>query len=451
MSDMRYNIIFTGELQHGHEVEQVKERFAKAFSLALDRVDQLFSAARTTLKRDLDAEAAHHYRSRLATLGMKVELEAQGAAGLSLEPLAADSRQARSAAPGPEAGGSQAGSSAPQADSAAASPRMAPFRFHGDGREYFGIWIVNILLSIVTLGIYSAWAKVRNKQYFYGNTEVEDATFEYTADPKRILVGRIIALVFFIAYTVLGELSLTTAIIAWLALLAFMPWAVRQALRFNARYSSYRNVPFQFTGTLGGAFMAFIVWPLIGTITLGLLFPLMLQRQQHYIIGQHAWGTAPFSFAAPVSAYYVMALKLVGLMVFGGLILWGLAVANAPLLVLSTLGIALYLGLLAVFNVRMANLKYNFTSLTAGQAEHGFEANWEDGSYFKLILVNTLATVFTLGLFTPWAKVRAARYAAEHTEAVVDGDLDRIAAVEQERTSAIAEGVGDLFDLDVGA
>lgn len=44
-----------------------------------------------------------------------------------------------------------------------------PFRFTGNGREYFRIWIVNTLLTILTLGIYSAWAKVRKKRYIYGN------------------------------------------------------------------------------------------------------------------------------------------------------------------------------------------------------------------------------------------------------------------------------------------
>ncbi|MED5348372.1 MAG: DUF898 family protein, partial [Pseudomonadota bacterium] len=42
------------------------------------------------------------------------------------------------------------------------------FQFHGEGGEFFRIWIVNLVLSIVTLGIYSAWAKVRTKRYFYG-------------------------------------------------------------------------------------------------------------------------------------------------------------------------------------------------------------------------------------------------------------------------------------------
>ncbi len=43
------------------------------------------------------------------------------------------------------------------------------YQFHGKGGEFFGIWIVNVILSIITLGIYSAWAKVRTYQYFYGN------------------------------------------------------------------------------------------------------------------------------------------------------------------------------------------------------------------------------------------------------------------------------------------
>src|SRR5258707_6333866 len=47
---------------------------------------------------------------------------------------------------------------------------VVPLRFTGRAGEYFRIWIVNICLSIVTLGIYSAWAKVRRKRYFYGNT-----------------------------------------------------------------------------------------------------------------------------------------------------------------------------------------------------------------------------------------------------------------------------------------
>ena len=56
-------------------------------------------------------------------------------------------------------------------------------RFTGTGKEFFGIWIINVVLSICTLGIYSAWAKVRTKRYFYGNTILAGSSFEYVANP----------------------------------------------------------------------------------------------------------------------------------------------------------------------------------------------------------------------------------------------------------------------------
>src|SRR6187402_1366842 len=75
-----------------------------------------------------------------------------------------------------------------------AEPRrvLFPFEFRGDGGEYFRIWIVNLLLTIVTLGIYSAWAKVRRLRYFYGNTYLDGHSFEFHGRPLAILKGRLI-------------------------------------------------------------------------------------------------------------------------------------------------------------------------------------------------------------------------------------------------------------------
>ena len=53
------------------------------------------------------------------------------------------------------------------------TPRTEAIEFSGDGGEYFRIWIVNLALSVVTLGIYSAWAKVRRLRYFYGSTRFD--------------------------------------------------------------------------------------------------------------------------------------------------------------------------------------------------------------------------------------------------------------------------------------
>src|SRR5690349_23853928 len=81
-----------------------------------------------------------------------------------------------------------------------------PFEFRGSGSEYFRIWIVNLLLSIVTLGIYSAWAKVRRLRYFYGSTSLDGASFEYHGRPIAILKGRIIVVGVYVLFLVTTRL-----------------------------------------------------------------------------------------------------------------------------------------------------------------------------------------------------------------------------------------------------
>ena len=82
---------------------------------------------------------------------------------------------------------------------------MQAFNFEGQGFEYFKIWIVNILLTIVTIGLYYPWAKVRTNRYFYANSMLENKNFEYHATGKQLFIGYLIAMVLLIAYTLLSE------------------------------------------------------------------------------------------------------------------------------------------------------------------------------------------------------------------------------------------------------
>ncbi len=147
--------------------------------------------------------------------------------------------------------------------------RQHQVAFYGRGGEYFGIWIVNLLLTILTLGIYSAWAKVRKKRYFYGNTELAGDRFEYHAKPKQILIGRIIAVVLFIAWIGLGGIHPYAQLALFLIGISVLPVLVARNLGFDARVSSYRGVRFDFTGTIGRAYLVFLLYPLLGLIGLG--------------------------------------------------------------------------------------------------------------------------------------------------------------------------------------
>ena len=163
--------------------------------------------------------------------------------------------------------------------SAEDSPRESgltrhPFEFRGTGGEYFRIWIVNLALTIVTLGIFSAWAKVRSRRYFLGNTFVAGHSFDYHASPVRILIGRLIAVGLLIAYNVGTGVSPLVAAPFGLLFVAALPWLIVSSHKFNARNTSYRNVRFGFSGTYLGAFKAYIGWTLAAIVSLGLLMPL---------------------------------------------------------------------------------------------------------------------------------------------------------------------------------
>src|SRR6218665_1476658 len=145
--------------------------------------------------------------------------------------------------------------------------------FTGSASEDFGIWIVNVLLTIVTLGIYSAWAKVRRKRYFYGNTVILGRAFEYHATGKQIFIGRMIVIGFLVVINAGSALFPPLAIITPIAILIGLPWVIKRSLRFNARVTSYRNVRFDFVGTTGGAFKAVMLGGFLAAITVGILAP----------------------------------------------------------------------------------------------------------------------------------------------------------------------------------
>lgn len=427
MSEAQFNVVFKGVLG-GFDTQQVQASFAQLFSLDADRVAKIFASGSATLKSGVSETTANQFVSRLTAIGVNA---------VAVSAAVVEAPAVSAATP--------------------ATEQEHKFEFYGKGFEYFKIWIVNILLTILTLGIYSAWAKVRNLQYFYGNTRLNNATFEYTAKPLQILKGRIIAVVFLVAYTVLSQTSPMLALVMALILLIALPWIVVLSLRFNARYTSYRNIAFRFHGGAGGAFKAFVGWPILATLTLFILLPFAWKRQAQYIINNHSYGETPFNFDVNIGEYYKMLLIVIGgtvvFFVLFALLMGGgsLALASNPAAMLSMMVpmmliyFAFYLVVGAYVIVTMANIQFNNSQLGA----HRFTANWQTLSYMKLLFVNTLMILLTLGLYIPFAKVRTAAYKAQHTQFVAVGDIDSFVASEKEHTNSLAEGMNDLFAMDI--
>jgi uncharacterized membrane protein YjgN (DUF898 family) len=200
------------------------------------------------------------------------------------------------------------------------SDQQTPVQFTGKGSEYFGIWIVNLLLSIVTLGIYSAWAKVRRKKYFYQNTVIDGAAFDYHANPIAILKGRIIAFGLYIAYILSTKYAPILAGILLLVFFVALPWIITRGLMFNARNSSHRGLRFDFDATYGQAALVYIGYTLLTIVTLGLALPFVMQRTNKFTFNHHKFGATHFDMSATVAEFYKIYLKILGVGLLIGLL-----------------------------------------------------------------------------------------------------------------------------------
>ena len=322
-------------------------------------------------------------------------------------------------------------------------PNRKPFEFKGNGLEYFKIWMVNILLTILTLGIYSAWAKVRNNRYFYSNLYLAGHSFEYLAKPLTILKGRVIAIIVFAIYFVLSQISPIAAIGLPILLLLCTPWIAVRSLMFNRRMSAYRNVQFRFHSQWKEAAMALVIWPILGLLTLGIMFPYALLQLDRFIVRNSAYGTEKFDYRATLKQYVIIVLVAIGIILLDGVGLYALAGVS---IIASILSLALYASIFIYTIVSFANLYYNSVLLS----RHEMEANLKIWPYTKVQIINFTLIILTLGLYLPAAKVRTTKYFSDNIVFIAGDSLEGFVVAEKEQLSALGEELGEVFDFDIG-
>ncbi|MGD8338007.1 MAG: YjgN family protein [Desulfobacterales bacterium] len=447
-----YNVVYQGKILEGFDFEAAKNKLIENFALSKEKAEKVLRSRRVVLKKTVDEMTARKLGSALKRVGLDVILT-KGRTTAADQPVTVGS--------GPETGprvdkiaATPAAALDRQSDIAASAaaveqtpaPKMAviPFEFRGSGREYFKIWLVNIILTILTLGIYSAWAKVRHKKYIYGSARLNGAGFEYLADPVKILKGRMIAAVFLVLYSILSNLFPQIGFIFSLVLFAAVPWIVVCALAFNARNSALRNIRFGFSGRIKDAAKTFVLWPILVPLTLGILAPYAYYRQRKFIVENSSYGTTRFAFSASARDYYRLFLSASVSLVIGVGFVAAVIFFLTPLSVPAAL--ALYLYLFALYSVKTTNLQFNSSQL----AEHRFKANLRVKEYLALVVTNSLATALTLGLFYPWAKIRTLRYKFSRLSLITSGDIDTFIAGEQKHVGSVGEEMSDFFDIDIG-
>jgi len=338
------------------------------------------------------------------------------------------------------------------------------FFFNGTGSEYFRIWIVNLLLSIVTLGIYSAWAKVRRTKYFYGSSTVAGSSFEYHGNPIAILKGRIVAFVLIVIYNIAMQTSGRLALFMIVAVMAIAPWLIWKSLQFKLYNSSYRSIRFGFRGSMIEAYKAYLLWPLLALFTIFLAAPFAHQRMKQFQHNESRFGATHFSFHASVGSFYrayllVFFIWLAGVVAIsiglGGAIMAFIAAIRTPgnpepggFIGFFTFLFALYIWMFVLFPIfvtLLQNLIWNNTQLGA----HRFTCEMKWPRMVFITLTNILGVICTLGLFMPFAVIRMLKYRVESMTLLPAGSLEEFVADTQAQASATGEGMADLLDFDL--
>lgn len=382
-----------------------------------------------------------------------------------------------------------------------------PLQFNGTGRAYFGIWIVNLFLSIVTLGVYSAWAKVRRKKFFYQHTVLAGARFDYHARPVAILKGRMIAVVLLLAYNLLAKSNPLIAIILFVILSCALPWIFVRSLTFNARNSSYRGLRFDFFARPGEAAKMFILYPTLAFLSLGTLYPWIKQRVQTFIMNHHRYGNVSFVCEATVAHFYrvylvlfasVIAVVMTVLLLAKSLVPTSLASLSPHLAVTQVntvddasqpapqrwmrvaahddaaaidrtldrltlpkaptqheaawVGLAMmgayaliFVVCLAYLNSRISNLVWNHTRI----AHAHFSCQMRMRDLIWIYFTNLLMLVLSIGLATPFAQLRATRYRIQSISLHGMQDWEGFVGEQKQQLRATGEEIAEMFDVDI--
>jgi len=379
--------------------------------------------------------------------------------------------------------------------------------FKGSGSEFFQIWIVNLILSILTLGIYSAWAKVRTKRYLYGNTSIEGASFEYHADPITILKGRLIAFAALIVYSVITQIYPISNIVFLSVFALIVPWIIWRSTIFNAKMTSIRNVRFGFKGPLKGAYLYYLVVPVllpllltalisfavllpfqtqiyaalliaatIGYISIILLFPYAHKLQMVYFINNFCYGQGRFVTKILASKFYLIdvvaffitaALTLLALVpiIVITIVAGGLAVTEQEGVLVNQyvdilIGTSLFLGLL-VYVLLLSSVLLGKAYLTAQLRNYvyantklddsiGLSSNLNTWHLFWIYLSNFFLLVFTLGFAYSWTVIRTTRYMVETVSVNNTEALSQFVSEQQQQQSALGEEMVEAFNIDAG-
>ena len=340
--------------------------------------------------------------------------------------------------------------------------------------------IKNFLLKVVTLGIYSFWAKTNVRKHLWSCMHIMDEPLEYTGTGKELFLGflvilGVVILPFFIIQNGIAFLYPDDFImqgLVQLGLFIVVLFLIGVAIYRARRYRLSRTIWRGIRGTLSGSPWAYAwrnFWmTLLLPFTLLWSYPWMSVRLNSHIMNDTQIGSESFRFSGSAGPLYkrfavLWVLMLIGLLVIGaGFAFIGqdilseatstesqLTPDTAAAIALATIFILLPLFALmtAIFWAIYISKELNYFASCTAFDDASFSMNATTGSIIWLSIGNFLILVFSLGIAAPFVQQRLLRYLCDRTS--ITGAID-VAAIQQSQAAMDkrGEGLAEAFDVD---
>jgi uncharacterized membrane protein YjgN (DUF898 family) len=306
-------------------------------------------------------------------------------------------------------------------------------QFYGEGGKYFGIVIVNFILTVITLGLYYPWARAKTLQYLYGETEFAGNRLTFHGTGKEMFMGFIKAVgILFVLYIILvvgiasknPALILSGVLVFFVGFLLIIPLAIHGGLRYRMSRTSWKGIHFGYRGKLSELLGLYFKGLFLTIITLGIYGPWFSASLERYIADNLRLGNVRFRFDGQGKDLFIIVLKF-------------------AFLVYLTLGIYTFWYLRNINHWAINNLK-----LIQDEQEYSFISTLTPGQIFETSLINLLLVIFTLGIGFPWAVMRQMRLIFDNIE--LQGAFNADAVIQTEGDYSDATGDDLLSMLDIG-
>jgi uncharacterized membrane protein YjgN (DUF898 family) len=306
------------------------------------------------------------------------------------------------------------------------------FRYHGDGTDLFVLILKNALLTLVTLGIYAAWAKAQRRRYIWSNVAFHGQRLEFTGTGLELFKGylKVLAaylLIFAAPAVVLALLGASPRVrvaaqaAGGLVLLILMPYAIYRSRAYLLSRTRWRGIRLGMVGSAGPYMRTFLLGSLLTVLTLGIYSPWVACQLRAITTNNMRFGSQPFRYDGNGRELFPIWIKGV-------------------LLTLVTLGIYGFWLQAALTRYHLAHTHFDGSHVRFGVT---------GGHLLKLTLVQVLGTTLTLGIAFPWIVTWAVREVLDRIDLVGTIDFDRIAQ-RAGQESATSDALADVLDVGLG-